>query len=71
MFHKLRTTLGGAGFYAVLFLCLAAVGTGAYFLLFRDAQPETALPASSAESTIVSEVPESDVTPEVPVVETV
>ena len=27
MFHKLRTTLGGAGFYAVLFLCLAAVGT--------------------------------------------
>ena len=71
MFHKLRTTLGGAGFYAVLFLCLASVGTGAYFLLFRDAQPETALPASSAESTIVSEVPESDVTPEVPVVETV
>lgn len=71
MFHKLRTTLGGAGFYAVLFLCLAAVGTGAYFLLFRDAQPETALPASSAESTIVSEVPEPDVTPEVPVVETV
>ena len=71
MFHKLRTTLGGAGFYAVLFLCLASVGTGAYFLLFRDAQPETALPASSAESTIVSEVPEPDVTPEVPVVETV
>lgn len=71
MFHKLRTTLGGAGFYAVLFLCLASVGTGAYFLLFRDAQPETALPASSAESAIVSEVPEPDVTPEVPVVETV
>lgn len=67
--------LSGTGFYAVMFLCLAAVGTGAYFLLFRDTDdPIQALPASSAEissaeASTSAEIPE--VVPTPPVVETV
>ena len=56
--------LSGTGFYAVLFLCLAAVGAGAYFLLFRDTDdPAQVLPASSAEissteASSAAEIPE-------------
>jgi murein DD-endopeptidase MepM/ murein hydrolase activator NlpD len=61
--------LSGAGFYGVLLLCLAAVGTGAYFLLFQNRTAEPVLPASSAEQAAATSIQE--VTPTVPVVETV
>lgn len=69
MNSKLKSMLSGAGFYAVMFVCLAAVGTGAYFLLFRDRAAPAVLPASSAEATGAAEIQE--VVPTPPVVETV
>jgi len=45
MVHQPKGILGGPGFYAVLVLCLAAVGTSAYLVLFRgntDASPAPA-----------------------------
>lgn len=71
MTNKLRTMLGGAGFYAVLFLCLAAVGTGAYFLLFRTNAPTPAIdPVPSAAADPVP-VPAVKPEPASPVVEAV
>lgn len=70
MLNKLRTTLGGAGFYGVLFLSLAIVGTGAYFLLFHDGTGAPS-PDSSAETTVIAELPQAHETPAPPVVETV
>jgi len=72
MTNKLRSMLGGAGFYAVLFVCLAAVGLGAYFLLFRDDTPAASVPASvpAAAPAAVSDGPSDTVTatePELPV----
>lgn len=72
MTNKLRTMLGGAGFYAVLFLCLAAVGTGAYFLLFRTNAPAPAVPApASGAAADPTPVPAVSPEPEPPVVEAV
>lgn len=68
MNSKLKSMLSGTGFYAVLFLCLAAVGTGAYFLLFRDRAEPVSLPASSEDQTVVTGIQE--VVPTPPVVET-
>ena len=34
MANKVKSLLGGPGFYAVLALCVLAVGVGGYFLLF-------------------------------------
>lgn len=70
MTNKLKSMLGGAGFYAVLFLCLAAVGTGAYLLLFRNSAPADPLPASSAVQPAVSQAPE-EIIPTPPVVSAV
>jgi len=61
MANKFKSVLGGPGFYAVLSLCVIAVGIGGYFLLFdREAsgqeespQTETAAPAPD----IVDDVP--------------
>lgn len=36
MANKIKSLLGGPGFYAVLALCVVAVGVGGYFLLLRD-----------------------------------
>jgi len=76
MTNKLRSMLGGAGFYAVLFACLAAVGLGAYFLLFRDGTPAAGVPASvpatvpaSVSDPVAATEPELPVKP--PVVEAV
>ena len=33
MANKIKSLLGGGGFYAVLALCVVAVGVGGYFLL--------------------------------------
>lgn len=49
MKHKPTNILGGAGFYAVLAVCLVAVGVASWFWLFRD-RPATAKPDSSAET---------------------
>ncbi len=72
MTNKLRSMLGGAGFYAVLFVCLAAVGLGAYFLLFRDDTPAASVPATvpAAAPAAVSDDRSDTVTaakPELPV----
>ncbi len=65
MTNKLRSLLDGTGFYAVLFLCLAAVSAGAYFLLFRNPAP------APVQEPVVTQ-PELPVTvPTAPVVETV
>lgn len=50
MANRIKQALGGAGFYAVLALCVVAVGVGGYFLLFdrgpeEPPQTETAAPA--------------------------
>lgn len=43
MANKVKSLLGGPGFYAVLALCVLAVGVGGYFLLFGEpAQTEAA-----------------------------
>lgn len=36
MANKVKSLLGGPGFYAVLALCVLAVGVGGYFLLFGE-----------------------------------
>ena len=36
MANKVRSLLGGPGFYAVLALCIVAAGVGGYFLLLRE-----------------------------------
>lgn len=38
MDDKLKSILSGAGFYAVLAICLLAVGLGGWFLLFRQGE---------------------------------
>ena len=44
MANKVRSLLGGPGFYAVLALCIVAAGVGGYFLLLRE-DPQAAVPA--------------------------
>ena len=73
MLKKLRSILGGGGFYAVLALCVLAVGIGGYFLLTDSpAQPETPETETSqteAPQAAVS-APVEDVPAEPPAVET-
>lgn len=67
MANKIRSLLGGPGFYAVLALCVAAVGVGGYFLLLRGS-PQAEAPAvpDTEASAPVEDMPEHE-----PVVETV
>ncbi len=72
MTSKYKAMLGGAGFYAALFLCLAAVGAGAYFLLFRTNAPAPAVPApASGAAADPAPVPNLNPDPAPPVVEAV
>ena len=67
MANKIRSLLGGGGFYAVLALCVVAVGVGGYFLLLGE-EPQQEIPAETpnVQTTAPSELPEHE-----PVVETV
>lgn len=67
MANKVRSLLGGPGFYAVLALCIVAAGVGGYFLLLRE-DPQAAVPA--VPDTEVS-APAEDLPEHEPVVETV
>ena len=67
MANKIRSLLGGGGFYAVLALCVVAVGVGGYFLLLREeSQQEIPAETPDVQTTAPSELPEHE-----PVVETV
>ena len=51
MANKVKSLLGGPGFYAVLALCVLAVGVGGYFLLFGEpAQTEAPIQTEPVES---------------------
>lgn len=67
MANKIRSLLGGGGFYAVLALCVVAVSVGGYFLLLRE-EPQQEVPAETpdVQATAPAELPEHE-----PVVETV
>ena len=67
MANKVRSLLGGPGFYAVLALCIVAAGVGGYFLLLRE-DPQAAVPAvpDTEASAPAEDLPEHE-----PVVETV
>ena len=67
MANKVRSLLGGLGFYAVLALCIVAAGVGGYFLLLRE-DPQAAVPAvpDTEASAPAEDLPEHE-----PVVETV
>lgn len=62
MTKRPNSILSSAGFYAVLFLCLIAVGAGSYFLLFRDI-PTAEEPSSSAGQEVVAQAPEVPAVP--------
>lgn len=66
MANKIRSLLGGGGFYAVLALCVVAVGVGGYFLLREEPQQEIPAETPDVQTTAPSELPEHE-----PVVETV
>ena len=70
MANKVKSLLGGPGFYAVLALCVLAVGVGGYFLLFGEpAQteaptgPDTAASAPVDDTPVVAEEPHVVVLP--------
>ena len=67
MANKIKSLLGGGGFYAVLALCVVAVGVGVYFLLLRQ-EPQQDVPEETpdVQTTAPAELPEHE-----PVVETV
>ena len=67
MANKVKSLLGGPGFYAVLALCIVAAGVGGYFLLLRE-DPQAAVPAvpDTEASAPAEDLPEHE-----PVVETV
>lgn len=67
MANKVRSLLGGPGFYAVLALCIVAAGVGGYFLLLRE-DPQAVVPAvpDTEASAPAEDLPEHE-----PVVETV
>ena len=57
MANKVKSLLGGPGFYAVLALCVLAVGVGGYFLLFGEpAQTEAPTGPDTAASAPVADV---------------
>ena len=66
MANRVKTNLGGAGFYTVLTLCVVAVGVGGYFALFGGdkAQEEPPPPIETA-------APEPELQETPPVVETI
>ncbi len=68
MANKVKSLLGGPGFYAVLALCIVAVGVGGYFLLLREPARDGSVPAGpdTAASAPAEDLPEHE-----PVVETV
>lgn len=55
MKQKPTHLLGGVGFYAVLAVCLVAVGAASWFWLFRDRPAEA--PASSAQANAPASIP--------------
>lgn len=58
MANKVKSLLGGPGFYAVLALCVLAVGVGGYFLLFGEpAQTEAPTRPDTAASAPVEDLP--------------
>ena len=67
MANKIKSLLGGGGFYVVLALCVVAVGVGGYFLLLRQ-EPRQEVPEETpdVQTTAPAELPEHE-----PVVETV
>ena len=67
MANKIKSLLGGGGFYAVLALCVVAVGVGGYFLLLRQ-EPRQEVPEETpdVQTTAPAELLEHE-----PVVETV
>lgn len=66
MANKVKSLLGGPGFYAVLALCVLAVGVGGYFLLFGEPARRKRHRPDTAASAPVEDLPEHE-----PVVETV
>ena len=64
MADKLKSLLGGGGFYAVLALCVLAAGVGGYFLLLRQPAEDP-----SAQEEVLS--PVEDMPEHTPVVEAV
>ena len=61
MANKVKSLLGGPGFYAVLALCVLAVGVGGYFLLFGEpAQTEAPTGPDTAASAPVEDLPEHE-----------
>lgn len=64
MKQKHTHLFGGAGFYAVLAVCLVAVGVASWFWLFRD-RPATA-PDSSAETAAPTESAQVDAPASIP-----
>ena len=67
MVKKLKSILGGGGFYAVLALCVLTAGVGGYFLL--SGQGETPEPAEEPPQAAVA-APVPDIPAEPPAVET-
>ena len=61
MANKIRSLLGGGGFYAVLALCVVAVGVGGYFLLLRE-EPQQEVPAETpdVQAAAPAELPEHE-----------
>lgn len=55
--NRPKSILGGAGFYTILFLCLAVVGTSAWFLLFRGGD-NSAAATKSAQTEVTATAPE-------------
>lgn len=69
--HTPKRVLGGAGFYTVLLLCLAAVGIFGWFLLFDKNTANTDPGADSSQQETVSQLPDTAAESEPPAVETV
>lgn len=70
MASKFRSVLGGGGFYAVLALCVIAVGIGGYALLFGQDTPQAEETAPEIEAS--APTPDiSETVEEPPTVETV
>ena len=69
MDNKLKTILSGTGFYALLAVCLLAVGVGGWFMLFRQGETVPGVPEPTVETGGVPDlyVPaEETVEPEIP-----
>lgn len=67
MKHKPTNILGGAGFYAVLAVCLIAVGVASWFWLFRDKPAASAAkPDSSAQTTASTKSAQANASASIP-----